>query len=235
MRAFVLAGGRGSRLAPFTTVIPKPLVPVGDMPIVEILIRQLAGQGFDRITISLGYLAPLIESFCGDGSRWGVAIDYVREDEPLGTAGALSLLGDLQEDRILVTNGDILTDLDLGAVARAHDVADGATIAANHRSVSIEFGVLRKDADGCLADYDEKPKLSYEVSMGINVLSAWALEKYVAPGRRLDMPDLMRAMVDDGHNVRIRSTQAYWLDMGRMADLETATEVFTGDPTRFLP
>lgn len=235
MRAFVLAGGRGSRLAPFTMVIPKPLVPVGDMPIVEILIRQLAGQGFERITISVGHLAPLIEAFCGDGTRWGVPIDYVREVEPLGTAGALSLLGDLQEDRILVTNGDILTDLDLGAVTRDHHVADAATIAANERSVSIEFGVLSKDADGCLADYDEKPKLSYEVSMGVNVLSAWALEKYVAPGRPLDMPDLMRAMVADGHGVRIRSTDAYWLDMGRVADLETATQVFTADPGRFLP
>jgi NDP-sugar pyrophosphorylase family protein len=234
VRAFVLAGGRGSRLAPFTTVIPKPLVPVGDMPIVEILIRQLAGQGFDRVTISLGYLAPLIESFCGDGSRWGVTIDYVREDEPLGTAGALSLLGDLQDDRILVTNGDILTDLDLGAVARDHDVADAATIAANQRSVSIDFGVLRKNSEGYLAEYDEKPKLAYEVSMGVNVLSAWVLKKYLVPGQRIDMPDLMRALVVDGHAVRIRSTDAYWLDMGRMADLETATEVFTSEPGRFL-
>lgn len=235
MRAFVLAGGRGSRLAPFTMVIPKPLVPVGDMPIVEILIRQLAGQGFGRITISVGHLAPLIEAFCGDGSRWGVPIDYVREDEPLGTAGALSLLGDLREDRILVTNGDILTDLDFGEVAREHDVADAATIGANRRSVTIEFGVLQKDADGCLVDYNEKPALAYEVSMGVNVVSAWALERYVLAGQRLDMPDLMRTMVADGHTVRIRSTDAYWLDMGRMADLETATEVFTSDPQRFLP
>ena len=235
MRAFVLAGGRGSRLAPFTTVIPKPLVPVGDMPIIEILIRQLAGQGFDRLTISLGYLAPLIESFCGDGSRWGIAIDYVREDEPLGTAGALSLLRDLEEDRVLVINGDILTDLDLGAVTRDHDVGDAATIAANQRSVSIEFGVLRQGSDGCLVEYDEKPQLSYEVSMGVNVISAWALDRFVVPSQRLDMPDLLRSLIAEGHVVRVRSTTSYWLDMGRMADLETATEMFTADPTRFLP
>lgn len=235
MRAFVLAGGRGSRLHPFTTVIPKPLVPVGEMPILEILLRQLKAHGFDRITISVGYLAPLIESYCGDGSRWGLAIDYVREDEPLGTAGALSLVQDLDEDRILVTNGDILSDLDFGAVAREHDASEGATICANRRTVSIDFGVLRKTDDGRLDSYDEKPTLSYEVSMGVNVLSAWAVRDYVHAGQRLDMPDLMRALVGDGHAVRIRSTEAYWLDMGRMADLETATEAFTTDPGRFLP
>lgn len=234
MRALVLAGGRGSRLAPFTTVIPKPLVPVGDLPILEILIRQLKSHGFTRVTISVGYLAPLIESFCGTGERWGIELDYVREDEPLGTAGALALLDDLLDDRILVTNGDILTDLDLGAVARGHSVADGATIAGNQRKVSVDFGVLRSDAQGCLVEYDEKPTLSYEVSMGVNVISAWAIERYVARGVRTDMPDLMRALIADGHTVRVQSSDAYWLDMGRMADLETATEIFTADPGRFL-
>lgn len=235
MRAFVLAGGRGSRLHPFTTVIPKPLVPVGEMPILEILLRQLRAQGFGRVTISVGYLASLIESYCGDGSRWGLRIDYVREDEPLGTAGALSLLTDLHDDRILVTNGDILTDLELGLVTREHDPVEGATICANRRTVSVDFGIVHQDADGCLSSYEEKPTLSYEVSMGVNVLSTWAVHEYVTPGQRLDMPDLMRRIVGGGHAVRIRSTQAYWLDMGRMADLETATEVFSADPTRFLP
>lgn len=235
MRAFVLAGGRGSRLYPFTTVIPKPLVPVGKMPILEIVLRQLKGQGFERVTVSVGYLAALIESYFGDGSSCGLELDYVREDEPLGTAGALSLLTDLEDDRILVANGDILTDLDFGVVTREHDPADGATICANQRTVSIEFGVLRQNLQGCLESYDEKPSLSYEVSMGVNVISAWALDKYVRSDQRLDMPDLMRALIADGHAVRVRSTDAYWLDMGRMADLETATEVFTSDPARFLP
>lgn len=235
MRAFVLAGGRGSRLHPFTTVIPKPLVPVGEMPIIEILLRQLQARGFDRVTISVGYLAPLIESYCSDGGRWGLAIDYVREEEPLGTAGALSLLRDLDDDRLLVTNGDILSDLDFGRVAREHDTAEGATICANRRTVAVDFGVLRATSDGRLASYDEKPTLSYEVSMGVNVISAWAIERYVAQGRRLDMPDLMRALVADGHSVRIRSSDAYWLDMGRMADLETATAVFGENPQRFIP
>src|SRR5262245_12280724 len=131
MRAVVLAGGLGNRLKPFTIVIPKPLVPVGQFSIIEILARQLAAQGFDRITISVGYLASLIETFCGDGSRWNIGIDYLREDEPLGTAGCLSLIEDLVEDRVLVLNGDILTTADFGAAFRAHNPADGATIFAN--------------------------------------------------------------------------------------------------------
>jgi NDP-mannose synthase len=235
VRAFVLAGGRGSRLHPFTTVIPKPLVPVGEMPILEVLLRQLKTYGFDRVTMSVGYLAPLIESYCGDGRRWGLALDYVREESPLGTAGALGLLGRVDEDRILVTNGDILTDLDLGAVAREHDVEDAATICANLRTVDIDFGVLHTDERGRLSVYEEKPTLSYEVSMGVNVLSSWAVTEFVQHGQRLDMPDLMRGLVAAGHGVRVRRTGAYWLDMGRMADLEAATEVFTSEPGRFLP
>lgn len=235
LRAFVLAGGRGSRLHPFTTVIPKPLVPVGEMPILEVLLRQLRASGFGRVTISVGYLASLIESYCGDGDRWDLSVDYVREQEPLGTAGALGLLDDLTDDRILVTNGDILTDLDFGDITRAHDPDDGATICANRRQVSVDFGVLRMTEDGCLDSYDEKPTLAYEVSMGVNVISAWAVRDFVHAGERLDMPDLMRAIVASGHRVRVQSTDAYWLDMGRMEDLETATEVFTAQPGRFLP
>src|SRR3990170_5441968 len=150
MRAAILGGGRGSRLKPFTVVIPKPLVPIGDMPILELLIRQLKAQGFDWITLSVGYLSTLIEAYCGDGSRWDVQLDYVRETEPLGTAGFLGLLDDLTEDRLLVVNGDTLTDLDMGDVYREHDPRDGATICASRRSVSVEFGVLDADDSGRL-------------------------------------------------------------------------------------
>jgi len=235
MRAVILGGGRGSRLKPFTVVIPKPLVPIGEMPILELLIRQLKAQGFDWITLSVGYLSTLIEAYCGDGSRWGVQLDYVRETEPLGTAGFLGLLDDLTEDRLLVVNGDTLTDLDMGDAYREHDPRDGATICASRRSVSVEFGVLDADDSGRLRSYTEKPDVSYEVSMGVNVLSLWAINAFVRPRERLEMPDLLRRIQAAGGIVRVRHTDAYWLDMGRMSDLEVAVETFAANPSRFLP
>lgn len=235
MRAVILAGGRGSRLTPYTTVIPKPLVPIGEIPILELLIRQLKSQGFERITLSVGYLSSLIEAYCGDGSRWGIALDYVRETEPLGTAGFLGLLEDLEEDRLLVVNGDTLTDLDMGQAYRDHDSSDGATICSSRRSVSIEFGVLETDDSGRLLSYNEKPEVAYHVSMGVNVVSAWAIKAHVITGARLDMPDLLRRIRDGGGVVRVRDTDAYWLDMGRVSDLEVAVETYAADPARFLP
>ncbi len=235
MRAIILAGGRGSRLKPFTIAIPKPLVPIGDMPVLEILIRQLKAQGFDRITLSVGYLSTLIEAFCGDGARWGIPLDYVRETEPLGTAGFLSLVDDLTDDRLLVVNGDTLTDLDMASVWREHDINDGATICSNRRSVAVEFGVLQIDDAGRLQSYVEKPELAYDVSIGVNVLSAWAIEQLVSAVEPLDMPDLLARIQGIGRIVRVRHTNAYWLDLGRMEDLDIANEVFAADPKRFLP
>jgi NDP-sugar pyrophosphorylase family protein len=235
MRALILAGGQGSRLKPFTVVIPKPLVPIGEMPILELLIRQLLAQGFQRLTLSVGYLASLIEAYCGDGSRWGVSIDYLHETEPLGTAGSLALMDDLAEDRVLVVNGDTMTDLDMGAVYREHEIRDAATICTNVRTVAVGFGVVHTDDDGRMEGYEEKPELLYEVSMGVNVLSAWAIERFIADSTHLDLPDLLRAMRRASATVRVRRTEAYWLDIGRMADLEAAVEVFARDPSRFLP
>jgi NDP-mannose synthase len=235
VRALVLAGGVGSRLQPFTIVVPKPLVPVGELPILEILIRQLRAQGFERVTLAVGYQAALIEAYCQDGERFGVPIDYVRETEPLGTAGCIALLDEIGADRLLVVNGDILTDLNMGVVVREHDVSAGATICTKRRTVEIAFGVVEADDDGNLAGYTEKPSYSYEVSMGINVLSAWAVERFVAPSERLDMPDLIRRIATSGERVRVRHTDAAWLDMGSMDDLERAVDAFAAEPERFLP
>lgn len=231
----ILAGGRGSRLTPYTTVIPKPLVPIGEIPILELLIRQLKSQSFDRITLSVGYLSSLIEAYCGDGSRWGIAVDYLRETDPLGTAGFLGRLEDVDDDRVLVVNGDTFTDLDMGSVYRSHDPADGATICCSRRSVSIEFGVLETDEAQRLTAYREKPEVTYDVSMGVNVLSTWAIDAHGEREGRLDMPDLLRRIQDGGGVVRVHATDAYWLDVGRLSDLEIALEAFEGDPSRFLP
>ncbi|MFQ5516208.1 MAG: sugar phosphate nucleotidyltransferase [Acidimicrobiia bacterium] len=235
MRALILAGGKGSRLRPFTFTIPKPLVPIGELPIIEILIRQLAAGGFERITISVGHLSGLIEAFCGDGSRFGASIDYLREDAPLGTVGCLSLMGGMTEDRLLLVNGDTLTDCDMASLHRDHDPGDAITIAANRRIVDVDFGVLDSDEAGLLVDYREKPTLSYQVSMGINVVSAWAIRRFVPPATRMDLPALVAAVMAAGERVRVAAPEAFWLDLGRMEDLEEGGRVFEADPSRFLP
>src|SRR6516162_5673913 len=141
-RAVILAGGLGTRLRPYTTILPKPLMPVGDRPILDIVVRQLAQAQFDRVTIATGYLSELIEAFFGDGSRHGIPIDYYREAVPLGTVGALSLIDGLTES-FLVMNGDVLTDLDYGALLDRHRTGgQAATIAAHRRHVQISLGVM---------------------------------------------------------------------------------------------
>ena len=234
MHAVILAGGKGSRLRPFTFAIPKPLVPIGDIPIIELLIRQLVAQGFTRATVSVGHLAGLIESFCSDGSQWDIPIDYVYEDEPLGTVGSLGLIEHFDDDRVLVVNGDTLTDMSFADAYTSHSVEDAATICANSRSVSIDFGVLEIDDDKTLTDYIEKPTLDYLVSMGTNILTVDAVRRHLAVGERLDMPDLIDRFRSSGERVKVHRPDAYWLDLGRLEDLETGTQIFSSDPARFL-
>ena len=237
-RAVILAGGLGMRLRPYTTVLPKPLMPVGDRPILDVIIRQLKHQGFDRLTIVTGHLAELIEAFFGSGDRHGIPIDYFREDEPLGTVGALALIDDLDE-HFLVMNGDVLTDLPFdGLLDRHAESGAAATIAAHRRGVQISLGVLGFD-DGAdperLTGYVEKPAFDYEVSMGVYAFSRRVLD-FIEPGRRLDFPDLVLKLIDAGETVRARrADDHYWLDIGRHDDYETAIEEFERERARFLP
>jgi NDP-mannose synthase len=235
MHAVILAGGEGRRLRPFTTIIPKPLVPVGSMPILEILIRQLVAQEFERISISVGYLAPLVEAYCGDGSKWGTEIRYIHEHEPLGTAGFLSLMRPHEDDRLLLINGDTLTDADLAAVYRKHCNDDAASICVARRSSDIDFGVVDDDEEGLLISYAEKPKFEFNVSMGVNVLSTWAIAEFLTRPRHIDMPALLVDFVNAGFRVRVFPIDAYWLDMGRWEDLEAATAAIEANPERFIP
>ena len=235
LRAFILAGGVGSRLKPFTFTIPKPLVPIGELPIIEILIRQLSFRGFSHITISVGHLAALIRAVCGDGSQWGVRIDYVEEDEPLGTAGGLALVQDLDESPFMVINGDTLTDLDFTRVVQGHPLEAGITICTTPRQVEVDFGVLEVDDRGLLVAYREKPSLGYLVSMGVYVISPWVVHEYLTAGKRLDMPDLIDDLMTAGHPVRTFESGAYWLDLGRLDDLEQGDSVFRSNRARFLP
>jgi NDP-sugar pyrophosphorylase family protein len=237
-RAVILAGGEGSRLRPYTTVLPKPLMPVGDRPILDIIMRQLVAYGFERVTIATGYLAELIEVFFGDGAAYGLQIDYHREHEPLGTVGALATIEGLRDDHFLVMNGDVLTDIDYAELMRWHaESGADATIATHRKKVEISLGVLHfQDAadETRLTDYSEKPTYDYEVSMGVYCFAPTVLD-HIEPNVRLDFPDLMLQLVERGHTVRGYRSDDYWLDLGRMEDYQQALDDFTDIQGRLLP
>lgn len=233
MRAVILAGGKGTRLAPYTVAFPKPLMPLGDTPILEIVVRQLKHFGFTRITMAVGHLAELIQAFFGDGAKFGVRIDYSREDRPLGTAGPLKLINDLAGD-FLVMNGDLLTDLDYGKLLRRHrEQANDATIGVYGRDVKIDLGVIERDEEGRIVDYREKPVLTYDVSMGVYAFSSAILEHI--PDDTFDFPDLVLEMIRRGRTVRSYPFDGLWLDIGRQEDYGRAVETFAAERARFLP
>jgi len=233
MLAVILAGGKGTRLKPFTMTIPKPLLPLGDVPVLEVVIRQLAREGFSRVVLTLGHMAPLFMAHFDTGERYGLRIDYVREPEPLGTAAPLRDLVD-PPDEFLVMNGDLLTDLSFAGLVEEHRRSGAAaTIAVAAREEKIDYGVIEMKPDGAFLDYREKPVIPYYVSMGINVLSSRALGRIPRQGR-FDMPDLILALHRAGDGVHCHRTNGYWQDIGRFDDYARASEDFVHDPERFL-
>lgn len=236
MRAVILAGGRGTRLAPYTTVIPKPLLPVGDLPILEIVLRQLVHAGVTHVTLTLGYMADYFRAFLTQHRSLSrlVKIDFVEEERPTGTAGSLAFVPGLDQT-FLVMNGDILTTLDYRALIDFH-AAEGAwlTIAAHRKPVKIDLGVLETAGDGRVTNYIEKPKYDYTVSMGIYVYQPEVL-KYITAGAYLDFPDLVLKLVRDGKKVMTFKNEATWLDLGRPEDLQRATDLFAEREREFLP
>jgi NDP-sugar pyrophosphorylase family protein len=225
MRAVILAGGKGARLAPLTEVIPKPLVPVGGKPILEIVIRQLKQCGFHRITLAVGYMADLIRAYFQNGAKWGVQIDYSFETQPLGTAGPLALINGLEET-FLVMNADVLTNIDYRELIRHHQLQGGvATIGAYSREVTIDLGVIILNGDQRISDYLEKPKSTHLVSMGVYVFEPRVLE-FIAPETYLDFPDLVRILLSRDLPVNHYLFDGYWLDIGRHEDYQKASEEF---------
>ncbi len=221
MRAVILAGGEGQRLRPYTTILPKPLMPVGDQPVLEIIIGQLRRAGFDHLTIAVGYLAGLIQAYFGDGNAFGATIDYSIEHEPLGTAGPLSLI-DPPDDDFLVMNGDILTDLDYAGFMEDHKASGAiASLAVFQKPVPISLGVLELDGDDHVINYTEKPTLHYPVSTGIYCFRPEILE-HVPRHTHFDLPELVKRLLDAGKEVRAFRFDGYWLDIGRPEDYEIA-------------
>jgi NDP-sugar pyrophosphorylase family protein len=225
MQAIILAGGKGVRLQPFTTVLPKPLMPIGSYPILEVIVRQLKQAGFRDLTFCVGYLASLIQAYFQDGRKWGVRIRYSVEEKPLGTAGPLALVEPVEED-FLVMNGDILTDIEFRDVYRFHRAGGGiATICVCKKDVQISLGSLILDARGNLVDYIEKPRLSYFASMGVYCFQKRILD-YIPKDRHLDLPGLIKALIREGEPVPCYHFRGKWLDIGRPEDYVNAHEAF---------
>ena len=233
MRAVILAGGKGTRLRPYTTVFPKPLVPVGDMPVLEILLRQFRRCGICDITIAVGHLAELIQAFFGDGGKLRLNITYSLEDKPLGTAGPLSLIGGLDSD-FIVTNGDLLTTLPYSDLLKAHrEQKAAATIAVHKKDVKIDLGILEFNKESNVTKYIEKPTYHYFVSMGVYVFSPRVLQ-YIERDKYLDFPDLVQILLNKGEKVYAFQNDAYWLDIGRQEDYQQAIEGFESQKHLFL-
>ncbi len=226
MRAVILAGGKGIRLRPYTTIIPKPLVPLGGKySILEIVIMQLVRSGFTHITLAVNHLSHLIMAFFGDGSRFGVKLDYSVEEGELSTLGPLTLVDNLPEN-FLVMNGDILCDLNYRSFLEMHIQNNRQiSVSAFHRQVKIDFGVLRYNEAGHLTAFEEKPTLDFDVSMGIycinrNVVTA------LPHGEPYGFDNLMIDGLAQGYNINIESFSGYWLDIGRPEDYQAADENF---------
>lgn len=233
MKAVVLAGGKGSRLAPYTKVIPKPLMPIGDMPILEVLVHQIKRAGVDEIILTVGHMAELLRAFFQDGERFGLSISYRFEDVPLGTAGPLTGIDGLNET-FLVLNGDVLTTLDFADLIRFHK-STGAwvTIAMYNRKVKVDLGVLQLDSRNHVIDYIEKPTYDFQVSMGVYVFEPQALQ-YIPAQQYFDFPDLVLRLIKEGKPVAGYPFDGYWQDLGRPDDYEQAIHDFEDMRDQFL-
>ncbi len=224
MRAVILAGGRGTRLRPYTMVLPKPLVPVGDRPVLELILHRLAACGFVQADLCIGHLGELIMAYFADGSRVpdGMTLRYHREDEPLGTAGALRALDGL-DGTFLVMNGDIVTTLDFGALVDFHRAQNAAlTIATMEKEVPISLGVIERDTDNRVTGYVEKPTLSFPVSMGVYVYEPRVLD--LMPQGYFDFPDVVHLLIEQGESVVSYPFSGMWFDIGTSGDHERAVE-----------
>lgn len=233
MQAVILAGGKGTRLSPYTTIIPKPLMPIGDIPILELVLTQLKYYGFKDVIITVGHLANVIMAVFGDGNKLGLNIRYFIEDKPLGTAGSLAFLDDLEDD-FLVLNGDLLTTLDFSKLIGFHTKKGAqATVSIYERKVKIDFGVVEFSNNMEMKEYKEKPSFDFYVSMGINCINKKVLV-FMEKGEYLDMPDLMKRLVNSNQKILCFKDNCYWLDIGRIEDYNVAVKEFSENRELFL-
>ena len=222
-RAIILAGGKGTRLRPYTMTLPKPLVPLGDKPILERIIEQLKAHGFEHVTITVNHMAEIIKAFFGDGSKWGITIDYTMESKALSTMGPLTLVKNLPQN-FLVMNGDVLTDLNFSEIFNKH-VANEAlfTIASHRRSERIDYGLLHHDENNKLIKFEEKPHYDFLVSMGVYMVNKKVLE-HIPEDTFFGFDHLMHKLIELNKPATVFEFRGFWLDIGRPSDYELATE-----------
>jgi NDP-sugar pyrophosphorylase family protein len=234
MKAVVLAGGKGTRLWPYTRVIPKPLMPIGDMPILEVLLHQVKRAGVDEVILTVGHMAELLRAFFQNGERLGTVIQYSYEQVPLGTAGPLKQITGLDKT-FLVLNGDVLTTLDFADLLRFHIESQAlVTIAMHARNVKIDLGVLQLDDNHRVTGYIEKPTYDLNVSMGVYVFEPAALE-FIPNDQYFDFPDLILKLIEKNQKVVGYPFNGYWQDLGRADDYEQAIQDFEEMKSQFLP
>jgi NDP-sugar pyrophosphorylase family protein len=225
MQAVILAGGKGTRLKPYTVTIPKPLVPVGEHPILEVILRQLKQQGFRRVTLAVGYHSELIQAYFLQGEKHGLTIEYSLEDTPLGTAGPLKLIQDL-DDHFLVMNSDDLSDFDYASFLDYHKKNEAiVTIGMFSKEQKIDLGIIEADQSNVVKNYIEKPTYDFQVSMGIYAFNKEAV-RYIPENKYYDFPDLIRTLLKKGKKVLAYPHPGFWLDIGRPEDYEVANEKF---------
>jgi len=232
-RAIILAGGKGTRLKPYTVSLPKPMIPIIEKPVIEIIIQQLVKHGFNHITLTINHMAEIIKAFCGDGSKWGTQIDYSLENKPLSTMGPLKLIRDLP-DNFLVMNGDVLTDLNFSDIHDFHINNNNLfTISSYERKQINDYGVLDVNNECLLYNFREKPVHKFEVSMGIYMLNKKVLE-FIPENIAFGFDQLMLTMLKEKKNVMIKKHLGYWLDIGRPDDYEQATNDYNKIIKKFI-
>jgi len=234
MKAVILAGGKGTRLSPYTKILPKPLMPIGDMPILEVILRQMKSAGIDHAILTVGHLSELLRAFFQDGQRIGIKITYSYEESPLGTAGPISLIEGLDET-FFVANGDVLTTLKFNDLLNFHrEQKATATIAVHPRQMKIDLGVIQWNSSPQINGYIEKPVYDFVVSMGIYIFEP-AVLKYIPYNQYLDFPDLIKILIAAGEKVVGYQYNGYWQDLGRPDDYEMATQDFEHIQSELFP
>ena len=232
MQAVILAGGKGTRLKPFTNIIPKPLVPLGDQPILEIILKQLHHHGVNEVIIAVNHLSHLIKAFFGNGEDLGLSIRYSKEEKPLGTAAPLKQISGLDKT-FLVLNGDLLTTINYKEMFQQHIKTNTDLLIGTYsKKVKIDLGVIESEGENFIS-YTEKPELKYDVSMGLYVMNREVL-RHIPENQAYDMPDLVRKAHEEGDTVRCYKGDFEWLDIGRIEDYEMAVKLFKNDKNKYL-